>query len=1057
MRWISVVCGAAALALTITAAPAPPLISRVVTAEGEAAVIAPNTWVEVKGSNLAPAGDIRVWQGSDFRNGQMPTSLDGVSVTVNGRRAFLYYISPTQVNILTPPEALPASTQVVVTNNGAAGAPFTAAAQSISPSFFVFSDNQHVAAVHANGDLVGAASLSIPGYTFSPAQPGEVLEIYANGFGPTSTPVVPGSVMQGGTLSPLPAIKVGGIPATVQFAGLVFPGEYQFNVVIPANVPGGDQPIVASYNGSNTQSGTVITIAGTPPPASLTYYVAPDGSDSWSGTLAAPNSTNSDGPFASFDRARAAVQSLNKAGLSQASVQFRGGTYFLPATEQFASADSGTANLSVVYRNYPGETPVISGGMQVRNWTNAGGNTWRAVLPASTQYFENLFYNGARRLRPRIGGYLGAYLRVAASVYLTAPGPPAAAPDPNCPIYVSGSGWECFDRFQYNPADPIAASWKNLSPPAGNACGKPAGTPALVGDIELVDFEKFQAAKLRVSCVDTTKHIVYLTGTTLINAGFYQALGFIPQHRYLIENVQDALTQPGQWFLDRSATPWTLTYLANPGEDPNRDTVIVPQLAQLLAASNLQYVTFQGLTFAHDNYTVPAAGVDTLIGDIPAAVSFQNSRSITFDSGVVTQTSGVAIEFLSCLDSTSPPWCLSNDPNAVTADDVIRNSAFYDTGASGIRIGIQGRRGDTEANLPQFITIENNVVEGYGRTFPTLEGILQGEGHNNLYTHNDVYDGYHGAIAICNCSGYKPDSHDNVISFNHVYDLLQGILNDGGSIRIQSNNGASFPSPPGNKIVNNKIHDVSDASALDADGYGGDGVYIDNFSGLIDVENNLVYRVSGSALQVAVAPPQAGEASTIQNNIFAFARTDLVQETDPDKAFSTLPPPSPILSFALSHNLFYFDRSAASTPATYVQGGCTYSGGFPYTSYQQWSSNLYWRADGGFAKDPQAFHTQPNPVSPANSCFGPNAMAKWVFYDFAGWQKTGEDASSVVQDAGFAGPAYPNDDYRLPQGSPGAGFIPFDPSEAGRSNPVIEPPAVPATFPTKTFNPATDY
>jgi hypothetical protein len=69
----------------------------------------------------------------------------------------------------------------------------------------------------------------------------------------------------------------------------------------------------------------------------------------------------------------------------------------------------------------------------------------------------------------------------------------------------------------------------------------------------------------------------------------------------------------------------------------------------------------------------------------------------------------------------------------------------------------------------------------------------------------------------------------------------------------------------------------------------------------------------------------------------------------------------------------------------------------------------------------------------------------------------GEDVQSVVQNPGFNNPAYPADDYSLPKGSPGVGFVVFDPNQAGRSNPVINPPAVPATFPTKTFNPATDY
>jgi hypothetical protein len=83
-----------------------------------------------------------------------------------------------------------------------------------------------------------------------------------------------------------------------------------------------------------------------------------------------------------------------------------------------------------------------------------------------------------------------------------------------------------------------------------------------------VNFEQYSVSKLRISCVDTTRQIVYLTGETAIEADHPTAHGFIPNHRYLVENVQDELTLPGQWFLDRSASPWTLTYLANPNEDP---------------------------------------------------------------------------------------------------------------------------------------------------------------------------------------------------------------------------------------------------------------------------------------------------------------------------------------------------------------------------------------------------------------------------------------------------------------------------------------------------------
>jgi hypothetical protein len=239
--------------------------------------------------------------------------------------------------------------------------------------------------------------------------------------------------------------------------------------------------------------------------------------------------------------------------------------------------------------------------------------------------------------------------------------PPAAAPNANCSVYVTGSGWECFDRFQYSATDPIVNTWKNLAPAAGNPCGQPAGNQPLAGDIEVLDFEQFNTSKLRVSCVDSTHQIVYLTGPTTISQNNPSEVGFVAGNRYLVENVQDELTQAGQWFLDRSTTPWTLTYLANPGDNPNTNNVIVPQLSQVLVASSLQYVTFQGLTFEHDNYTLPAAGHPSaeLEPDISAAVSFQNSQHITFNSGIVTQTSGTGLEFIPCINTSSPAYCAS--------------------------------------------------------------------------------------------------------------------------------------------------------------------------------------------------------------------------------------------------------------------------------------------------------------------------------------------------------------------------------------------------------------
>lgn len=246
--------------LTTSATPTP-AISFVANAEGESPVIAPNTWVEIKGVNLAPPRDAlttRIWTTPDFLNNQLPLQLDGVSVTVNGKRAYVYYVSPGQVNVLTPPDAITGPVSVVVTNNGVSSTHFVAQAQALSPSFFVF-DGTHVVAAHLNGADIGPPTL-YPGLT-TPAQPGETIVIYGNGFGPTSAPAISGAVSQSGSLSPMPVITIGGIQANVRFAGLnIAPGEFQFNVDVPSNLADGDQPITATYTGLSTQPGVLLTV-----------------------------------------------------------------------------------------------------------------------------------------------------------------------------------------------------------------------------------------------------------------------------------------------------------------------------------------------------------------------------------------------------------------------------------------------------------------------------------------------------------------------------------------------------------------------------------------------------------------------------------------------------------------------------------------------------------------------------------------------------------------------------------------------------------------------------
>lgn len=241
-----------------------PISTEVVTTSSDVTTIAPNTWIEIHGTNLAQ--ESTTWStlpASDFAT-TLPTSLGGVSATVNNKPAAIYYVSPTQVNVLAPIDTAVGPVQVQLSTQFGSTAPMSVNEQTYSLAFLIIDLPQtHVAAVHNTGSLNGtliAPPGEFPGLTTVPAQPGENVSIYATGFGEPATPIT-NQLTGAGALPTNPSITIGGIPANVTFAGMVAPGEYQFNVVIPPNAPNGDLPLIATYQGNTTQKqGTVITV-----------------------------------------------------------------------------------------------------------------------------------------------------------------------------------------------------------------------------------------------------------------------------------------------------------------------------------------------------------------------------------------------------------------------------------------------------------------------------------------------------------------------------------------------------------------------------------------------------------------------------------------------------------------------------------------------------------------------------------------------------------------------------------------------------------------------------
>jgi uncharacterized protein (TIGR03437 family) len=234
--------------------------------------IAQNTWIEITGSNLVESntqGYGVYWTGPQaYTSGQMTTGLNGVNVTVNGKPAYVaFYCSGSapssictqdQINVLTPLDDTTGPVDIVVTNDGVASAPFSTTMTPLSPAFLLFKSN-YAAATHADYTLIGPTSL-YPGLS-TPAGAGETIELWAVGFGLPATQLVQGSGTQSGALPTLPICQVGGAAATVMYAGVVSPGLYQINLVIPNGAADGDNQLSCTYGGSTTQSGTLISVS----------------------------------------------------------------------------------------------------------------------------------------------------------------------------------------------------------------------------------------------------------------------------------------------------------------------------------------------------------------------------------------------------------------------------------------------------------------------------------------------------------------------------------------------------------------------------------------------------------------------------------------------------------------------------------------------------------------------------------------------------------------------------------------------------------------------------
>lgn len=253
--------GAQPLSIPVTltvGAPLPTIGRSGVTkagAYGTSTTVGPGTYIEIFGSNLARTS--REWAGADFIGSEAPTSLDGVSIRINGRSAYIRFVSEQQVNALVPDGVGTGPMQMTLTNANGTSVPYTIEVETLKPGLlapasFTAAGRQYIAAF-ISSNTSALPRNAVPGVNSRPAAPGEVLTIYGIGFGPV-TPDVPAGRIAPSQLTALRTpvqILFGQTPASILYQGLAagFVGLYQFNVTVPA-VPDNDAvPLTVNQGG----------------------------------------------------------------------------------------------------------------------------------------------------------------------------------------------------------------------------------------------------------------------------------------------------------------------------------------------------------------------------------------------------------------------------------------------------------------------------------------------------------------------------------------------------------------------------------------------------------------------------------------------------------------------------------------------------------------------------------------------------------------------------------------------------------------------------------------
>lgn len=589
----------------------------------------------------------------------------------------------------------------------------------------------------------------------------------------------------------------------------------------------------------------------------ITIYMSPKGNDNWTGS--------EDAPLASLEGARERLRTLKAENNYNDTIRIiiKEGTYQLTRTFRLSAEDSGTPEAPIVYEAATGSNVVFSGGTEKRKFSTTENGVWKVQIPEVTYWnwkFDQLYVNGRRAIRARTPNNGFFHLEdVKEEVWIRGTG---RAPEKARQIAV-------VDEAAANELDALDSDALNV--------------------VIMTVYHKWNITKRFFDSYDPETATIYTSGQ-----GMKPWNQWTKGKRFILENYSAALDEPGEWFL---AADGTLYYYPLPNEDINTSTFVIPVVEQLVKiggdATNgkfVNHVTFRNLQFEYASTYLPKEGFEpyqAAIG-IDAAIELNHARNIQFTNCELKHVGGYGI------------WL-----NQGVSDCAINHCYIYDLGAGGVRIGETTIR-EKEHLKTHSNVINNNIITSGGYDYPTAVGVWIGQSAHNQITHNEISNFRYTGVSVGWVWGYSfSPAKGNKVMYNHIHHIGWGLLSDMAGVY-------TLGTSEGTKVSNNHVHHIY---AYD---YGGWGLYTDEGSSHIVMENNLVHHTKTGGFH-----QHYGRENTLRNNIFAFSKMYQLQATRVEEH----------LSFSFTNNIVIYDE------------GVLYQG--PWTKMQvEIDKNLYWKIGG---------------------------------------------------------------------------------------------------------------